>query len=88
MPAAASTWPILLLMEPIATWSPAARPGPSTAASALGLDRVAERGAGAVRLHVAHPRGIDAGSRIGLHGADPPGRTDWAPSSRWFVHPD
>ena len=71
-PAAASRWPMLVFTEP--TRSGASAPaGAERGGERLHLDRVAERGAGAVGLDVADVGRGDAG--VGERGARsrPPG---------------
>ena len=67
-PAAASRCPMLVLTEPSRSASSGARPAPSTARERVDLDRIAQRRAGAVRLHVGDLVRRDAG--VGQRLAD------------------
>ena len=66
MPAAASVWPMLVFTEP--TRSGSARGRRTRARQRVHLDRVAQRGAGAVRLDVVDGGGREAG--VGERRAD------------------
>ena len=61
---------MFVFTDPMASGASAARPAPSTAAEGLHLDRVAERGAGAVGLDVADLARRDAavGQRVADDG--------------------
>ena len=59
MPAAASVWPILLLIEPMMTRSSAAAIGAKHRADGARLGRIADRRAGAVALDIIHRLRID-----------------------------
>ena len=60
MPAAASRWPTFVFTDPTTSGRSAAGRCAEHAAERLHLDRIAERGAGAVRLDVVDVGGLDA----------------------------
>ena len=77
-PAAASRWPMLALTEPT-THGPLRRTAAADhRAEGARLERVADGGAGAVRLDVADARGIDLAPRRRPCGSAPPAPPGWA----------